>query len=243
MGYIADSNSWQGQHLKADILFSRAGVAQHILIGSPHGTLLIDTGDGCLRDLLAATLPLETLSGLLYTHGHFDHVGGLHSLLGFFRMIGRREPLPVCAPEGCTEVFAIAHNFRRCYPDSIPFSIQLRELHPHKPFELAGLRIEPFPMVHAGSTDAGILDPIPAFGYRLSLNDETVAVTGDTGICDEARALVTDADLAIIEATFADTDESDMEIFEKVHLSEPLAHELGALAKNYMLVHRSEIPE
>ncbi|HOD66808.1 MAG TPA: ribonuclease Z [candidate division Zixibacteria bacterium] len=241
MGLIADALVWKGNRLEARVLYSRAGVAQHILVRTDRSGILVDTGDGCLRDLLAAGIRLDSLGGLLYTHGHFDHVGGLHTLLGFLRMIGRTAPLPICAPDRCTEVFALAHTFRRCYPDHLPYPLVLRELHPHERFELAGLPIEAYPMAHAGSIDrGGILDPIPAFGYRITLEGETIAITGDTGLCDEVKDLVRGADLAIIEATFADDDRCEPEMLARVHLSESLARDLGTLAKSYLLIHRAE---
>ncbi len=244
MPLAANDRTWCGKKLQVLILFTRAGVAQQIWVSARGRGLLVDTGDGALRDLLAAGIRLDTIDGIIYTHGHFDHVGGLHSLLGFLRMIGRQAPLPIHAPERSTEAFAIVHNFRRCYPDSVPFEIQMRELRPRQLVELGALRIEAFPVAHAGSiAGGGILEPIPAFGYRISCEGETVGITGDTGMCEELPALVRDADLAILEATFATTEGFDPEMFTRVHLSEAMAHDLGALAKEYILVHRAERDE
>ena len=240
-GTVTNRHSWRGRQFTVEVLFSQAGVAQHIYVGSNAGGVLIDTGDGVLRDLLAQGIDLKTIAAVLYTHGHFDHMGGLHSLLGFMRMIGRTEPLPIYAPEGCTEAFATVHNFRRCYPDDVPFAIPLLELQPHEEVTVDGLTVTPYPMVHAGSVaGGGVLDRIPAMGYRIERGGETVAITGDTGMCDEVRALVRGADLAIIEATFADSEGIDAEVFEKVHLSEAMATELGGTAKEFILVHRAK---
>lgn len=244
MPLAANDRTWCGKNLQVDILFTRAGVAQQIVITAHGRSVLIDTGDGTLRDLLAAGIRLDTIDGIIYTHGHFDHVGGLHPLLGFLRMIGRQTALPVYAPERSTEAFAIVHNFRRCYPDSVPFEIQMRELHRRQKVELGALSIESYPVAHAGSiAGGGILEPIPAFGYRISCGEETVAITGDTGMCKELPDLVRGADLAILEATFATAEGFEPEMFTRVHLSEQLAHDLGGLAKEYILVHRAERDE
>jgi hypothetical protein len=56
-------------------------------------------------------------------------------------------------------------------------------------------------------------------------------------MCSGAEAIVTDADLALIEATRTTTPKSG----KRVHLSIEEAKKLGALAKEYLLIHT--IPE
>jgi len=152
-------HSWQGKQIKVNILFSRAGVAQHIWVSNENGAILVDTGDGILRDLLSNGLDFNRLNGLIFTHGHFDHVGGLHSLLGYLRMIGRKPALPIFAPKGCTELFSLLDNFMHCYGNTIPFQIDKKELEPHEVFEIAEMRVEPYPVVHCGGIkDTAILE-------------------------------------------------------------------------------------
>jgi ribonuclease BN (tRNA processing enzyme) len=232
---------WRGKKIEVRILYSRAGVAQHIWIEGEEGSVLVDAGDGLIRDLLTCKLDPKRIRGIIFTHGHFDHVGGLHSFLGFLRMIGRKETLPIHAPQGCTEVFSIADNFVKCYPDTIPFPISCREHEPQEVFKVAGLTIKAYPVIHCGSIEgAGILDPIPALGYRISHKGETIAISGDTGVCPSLKELVKGADLAIIEATHHRSERVDKDVLKKVHLSEDLAREIGKLAKDFMLVHRGK---
>ncbi|NIN00304.1 MBL fold metallo-hydrolase [Candidatus Saccharibacteria bacterium] len=234
-----NSQFWQGKQVKVEIPFSRAGVAQQIWIESATGSVLIDAGDGTLRDLVSVGVDLDKLKGIIFTHGHFDHVGGLHSLLGFLRMIGRKEVLTICAPKGCAEVFSIVDNFARLCRDTVPFRICLREIEPQEVFQMAEMKIKPFSVLHCGSIEGvGILDPVPALGYRISHKGEAIAITGDTGFCPSLKELVKGVDLAIIEATHQNSKDVDRETLEKVHLSEDLAKEIGKLAKGFILVHR-----
>lgn len=233
--------SWAGKSIRAEVLYSVAGIAQHILVSNEHGSILIDTGDGLLRDLISNQLDLKQLKGIIYTHGHFDHVGGLHSLLGYLRMTGRKELLPIFAPEGCTEVFSTVDNFKKCYPDTIPFELSCKEVKSHESFRIAEMSIEPYPMIHCGSINgSGILDPIPALGYRILYKGEVISVSGDTGMCSSLKELVEGTDFAILEATYQKKTRVSKEYLERVHLSEDLAEEIGKLAKDFILVHKGK---
>jgi ribonuclease Z len=237
----ADIQSWEGKNLIARVLYSRAGVAQHIWIENRNGAVLIDAGDGLIRDLISNDLDPGQIQGVVFTHGHFDHVGGLYSLLGFLRMIGRKKPLPIVAPGGCTEVFTLVDNFERCYPDTTPFEIQRKEVRSQQVIRIADMTIKAYAVVHCGSIEGSeILDRIPAMGYRISHEEETIAVSGDTGFCPSLKRLAKGADLAIIEAGYKKSKGVDREVLKNVHLSEELAQEIGRLAKNFVLGHRGE---
>lgn len=240
MNYYPNTiQAWHGKNIDAKVLFSIAGLSTQIWIENEQGSLLIDTGDGTLRDIVANKLDFKKIKGLLYTHGHFDHMGGLHSILSFLRMVGRTEPLPIIAPDGCIEVTSTVENFIKCYTGSIPYDILYNKNNPDDSHEISGMVIKPYPVVHCGSIMNGrILDQIPAFGYRISCRDEHIAISGDTGDCPALRELVRDADLAIIEASYKDSANISKDILKKVHLSEDIAIEIGKTAKEYMLVHK-----
>ncbi len=234
-----DKSVWSGRSLTVEVLHSVAGVAQSILVGGDESFLLVDAGDGALRDILASNHHIDELTGIIFTHGHYDHVGGLYSLLGFLRMMGRGKPLRVVAPEGCTEVLSTVNGFSTRYLDTIPFELSLMEIRAWEVTGFGEMSVEAYPVVHCGSVvGEGILAPLPAMGYRISRRGESVAISGDTGRCESLLDLVEGADLAIIEATFPDNNAVDKEYLERVHLSEELAAEIGQSAKEFILVHK-----
>lgn len=230
---------WRGSVFDVSVMCSSAGVAQQVLV-SAAARLLIDCGDGTLRDLLEAGVEPQNLDAILITHGHFDHMGGLHALLGYLRMKCRMRPLKVIHPAGAIEVVQAVRAFERSYSDTMPFAIERSGVEGGQDLGVQGIRVRPIGVVHHGSlADGTIIGPIPAVGYRLECDGETIAITGDSGWCKGLEELVEGADLALIEATFSDELDIPREATERVHLTEDLARKLGERAKNFMLVHRA----
>lgn len=233
--------TWQGKYIHVSILYSRAGIAQQLWLNNAQGAVLVDAGDGTLRDILTQGLDMKKLQAVVFTHGHFDHISGLYALLGFMRMIGRKGVLSVYTPQGCAEVSPIINEFSRNYSDSMPFEIQYSEVGAEETFQVCGMTIQAYPVVHYGSVEGqDVLEQIPAMGYRISYHGEIVAVSGDTGLCYAVKQLVNGADLAIIEAVYENSGNMSEEVLQKVHLSADKAAEIGRLAKQHILVHQGQ---
>ncbi len=230
--------------MKAHVLFSRAGLSTGILIESAGSFMLLDAGDGILRDLVAFTEDRDNrdffgkgLQGITISHGHFDHVGGLWSILAFLRMIGRQSPLSIYIPKESEEPKKLLALFMEQYPN-IPFGILIHEVTDRHVAEEGGFWLIFRDMAHSGSVRGKVLPRLPAFGISVRSEGERIVFSGDTGDCPQLRELVEGADLALIEATFDKTPD-DPTVTERVHLTETLAAEIGSLAKEHVLIHRS----
>jgi ribonuclease BN (tRNA processing enzyme) len=162
-------------------------------------------------------------------------MGGIHSLLGFLRMMKRSEKLHILLPEDCLEAIEAIRGFRNAYKDTLPFSFWYHELTQGTGFDTDFFKVNALEVEHFGMENATDQDKLmPALGYRVRVGDTVIAYTGDTRMCTGAEDVVRDADLAIIEATRKEIPESKM----RVHLSENEAKSLGRLAKEFMLIHK-----
>lgn len=229
---------WKGKDCSVKILYSRAGVATQIIISTMEFDLLIDVGDGVLRDLLKENYDFNRLKVIAITHGHYDHMGGLWSLLGFCRMLGIKGDLRIIAPKNCIEVKSVIENFVKIYGKTIPYNIILIEVLNEEELSIGEVTIQAFPVLHRGSIrNLGVLDRIPAVGYSIKYRSQRIVVSGDTGFCENLIKYIENADLALIEATL---NEKTLETLE-VHLSINEAINIGRKAKNFILIHRRQL--
>jgi phosphoribosyl 1,2-cyclic phosphodiesterase len=120
--------------------------------------VLVDCGFGLReteRRLARLGCAPDALDGILVTHEHGDHVGGVFRLARAYRV-------PVY----------LTYGTLRAVPQSAGCGDLVRVIDSHTPFELGGLRIEPFPVPH----DAR--EPVQ---YVLDDGDARLGVLTDIG--------------------------------------------------------------
>ncbi|GHT64609.1 hydrolase [Bacteroidia bacterium] len=136
---------------KRDIRF-RASV----LVETEGKRILIDCGPDFRMQMLKT---LETdyfmhLDGVLVTHEHYDHVGGLDDLRSF----GRDGAVKIYAEDLVAEAIRtrMPYVFRENkYPGIPNLELQIIE---NKPFSVSGIEIIPVRLMHA---------QLPIFGFRI----------------------------------------------------------------------------
>jgi ribonuclease Z len=231
--------TWENDEVWINIPYSAAGVSTTIILTSKFTgkIMLLDVGDGALRDLLTmGSLDfISQIEMIAISHGHFDHMGGLHSLLGFLRMMNRTEMLHILLPAGCVEAIDVIRGFRAAYNETLPFPFLYHELPDGAGFDTDFFKVSTRQVEHFGMEcpkDEEVL--MPALGYRVKVGGTTIAYTGDTRLCPAIEDLIRDVDLAIIEATHTEAPKSS----RRVHLSESEAITVAKLAKAYLIIHR-----
>jgi ribonuclease Z len=228
---------WQKNNFYIKIFCSIPNIATGILLRAGEAYIVIDPGDGILRDLNTeiGTKRILSISNVFITHGHHDHVGGVWSLLTYLRVMQKKSPIVIYYPKGCVEIESIHHAFMKVYGKTISYKIILKEIKDYKTFKTKNVTVKPFPVIHKEYLGDGInTRQVPALGYKFSFEQLKICYGGDTAYCEDLVKQAKGSDLAIIEAGHADDTPDDM------HMTVSEAESIGETAKEYFLVH---VPE
>jgi ribonuclease BN (tRNA processing enzyme) len=157
-------------------------------------TVLIDFGASSLVALKAQGIDPNTIDGILISHLHGDHFGGLPFLLLDAQFLSRRtRPLVIAGPPGSrARIDALMEIF---FPRSTGtkwrFAWNVVELAPGPAHEWLGFKVTTAEVVHPSGA--------PSTAIRLDDGSSVVAYSGDTEWTDALIPIADGADLFIIE--------------------------------------------
>ncbi|MCB0730104.1 MAG: ribonuclease Z [Ignavibacteriae bacterium] len=228
---------WKKKNFYIKIYCSIPNIATGIIITTEKSTIVVDPGDGILRDLNKDYSAKEILaiSDIFISHGHHDHVGGVWSLLTYLSVMKKSTPLNIYYPKGCLEIESIYKAFHNVYSHELKYKINLKEIDNSRTFLKKDLKIKPFKVNHREPSDDGKESiEVPSLGFKFEHNGKSICYGGDTAYCDALVNMAKGSDLAIIEAGAENENESDL------HLTIEQASKIGRTAKQHFLVH---VPE
>lgn len=152
------------------------------VISTEHTTLLLDAGLSakqiCLR-LDACGFSLDMLDGILLTHEHQDHTGGIE-------VLSRKRAVPLFCTALTQETLISSLGFKKAPP--------WRVMSTGAAFEFQDLRIESFPVPH----DA--VDPV---GFVIADEESRLGVLSDVGfVTNLIKDRLRNSDSLFIEANY-----------------------------------------
>jgi ribonuclease BN (tRNA processing enzyme) len=157
-------------------------------------TLLIDCGASALPALKTREIDLNAIDGVVLSHLHGDHFGGLPFLLLDGQFLTRRErPLLIAGPPGTRERLDAAMEvfFQKSTGSKWRFEWRVREIAVGVPSDVLGHIVVTTEVIHQSGAASTAL--------RLSDGEKTFAYSGDTEWTDALLPIARNADLFICE--------------------------------------------
>ena len=124
-----------------------------VLVETEQTRLLIDCGPDFRQQILPK--PFRRIDGILITHSHYDHVGGMDDIRPYCQFGEMNVYADPIARKGMLEMLPYCFAEHR-YP-GVP-AIGLHEIHPHELLHIGDLDIMPFEVMHG---------KLPILGYRI----------------------------------------------------------------------------
>ncbi len=164
------------------------------MLKSAKATLLVDCGASALPALKARNIDLNSIDGIVLSHLHGDHFGGLPFFLLDSQFLARRErPLTIAGPPGTRERVnaALEVFFPKSTGSKWRFEWRVQEIAVGEPADVLGHSVVTAEVIHQSGA--------PSTALRLSDGEKTFAYSGDTEWTDALVPIARDADLFICE--------------------------------------------
>ena len=154
------------------------GATSGYLVENGKEKILLDCGCGVLGRLTALCDP-ASLSAVLLTHLHFDHMSDALVLQYFLQKAGKKLPLYVPIEDHSP----VQQLFMPDYFDVTPYPETLR---------IGGFSVSSMPVIH----------PSPCRALRIQEGGKTLVYTGDTNDCPGLDDFSQNADALLADAAF-----------------------------------------
>lgn len=193
---------------------NQAQIANAALVGD--AVYLFDLGNGVLRQMAAAKLPVKNVRAIFLSHHHVDHNADVGPLMLSTWLFGAGTPVPVFGPDGTEHLvsglaaaneatvlafFPVAGPAQRPLssvfnPTDLPSQMNA----PRVVYEDADVRVSAITVDHFQVAPSVPLAKMPqAVAYRIDTTGRSFVYTGDTGPSPNLEKLAQGADVLITE--------------------------------------------
>lgn len=182
------------QFLGSGDAFGNGGRFQACLLAtSAEGSLLIDCGASSLVALKKASIDPNSIDGVVVSHFHGDHFGGVPFLILDGQFAKRDRPLAVAGPPGVERRVRAAFDalFPRSAETPRAFGPTYIELEAGRDTDVGPARVTAIAVQHTPGTEA--------HGLRVELGGHLIGYSGDTAWTDALIAIADRTDAFICE--------------------------------------------
>ncbi len=165
----------------------------HLIVEADKKVVLVDCPGNPIVRLNQANIHPTSITDLILTHFHPDHVSGLPLLLMDLWLVKKITPLTIHGLsnvlEKCKEMMALFdwENWEKCYP------IIFQEIPPQGVSTIVNsddIILQATPVCHL----------IPSIGIKAIFQEGSICYSGDTAPCDAVIQLAHDCEILIHEA-------------------------------------------
>ncbi|MDX2002243.1 MAG: MBL fold metallo-hydrolase [Chitinophagales bacterium] len=199
---VCHSADTKDQRLRSSILIEKNGK-----------TLVVDTGPDFRQQMLRERV--NQLDGVLYTHGHIDHTGGLDDIraYNFFQKLD----MPLYMDELTETIIRrqFAYVFDNVSYPGIP-RVRLQRIE-NRPFTAEGISVVPIQVMHLN---------MPVVAFRI---DDFTYITDANRIAEEEKKKVLGCKVLVLNALRKEKHISHFNLSEALELIEELAPETAYL--------------
>lgn len=157
-------------------------------------TLLLDCGEPVDRTLKAGGFNYDSLDGIVLSHLHSDHVGGLFMLMQGFWLEGRRQDLRVHLPGGAVKPLQTMLQAVYLFDDLLNFRLRFFPLKKGGSFRVHDVQVTPFPTTHLEGLRLKFQKKFPgdfaSYCFLLQWRGLRIGHSGDLGRPEDLEPLL-----------------------------------------------------
>jgi ribonuclease BN (tRNA processing enzyme) len=186
--------------------------ASSYLMETDHGDVLLDAGEPVSATLAKRDYDWSRLSGIIITHTHADHVGGLPMLIQQLHLSGRTNPLDLYGPSEFVERLRDYFGPHYLIMEAMKFEVRRVALVQSEAFEIAGVHFTPTSTKHLEParkkvSQFGYPNRCESFALCIRTGSVSYFYSGDVRSFEDIRDHIGSAAVAILDSTHVDTDQ------------------------------------
>jgi len=176
-----------------------------IIIENKGKSVMLDCGDGTTRQLLRFDVDPLKIDGLVLSHMHPDHSGGIPFLVQTIHLMKRFDPFYIYVPNETTHFIRELILRSYLFPEKMKFDLRIIPLYDRKKFDFSEISIEAYSNDHL-KTHPKLLKKYndlngESYSLKITCGDTRIVYSSDiSGMQDLDEICKSGGDILICEA-------------------------------------------